>query len=375
MALLLSGQSATTAAASVEDTRGPRTYRTLAGSASTAAAPVTTSPTVGMAFGGTLSWMPAEQLTAAFDDAAALGVTSVRADLSWSEVQTAGPDAFDWSRFDRVVAAARSRKLTVLPILAYTPTWARPAGCTSGDKCAPADTAAFAKFARAASARYGPLGVHQWEVWNEQNAPAFWAPAVNPRAYAKLLRDARTAIRAVDPSARVLMGGLTAAPAGQGRLGAADFLAQVVAQTGKTFDGVAFHPYTFPFLPSLQATWKTPWSQIGELKAVLDRFGVRGVQIWITEFGAPTGGPGTASGGLPGAIPSTTTHVTEQLQAKMAEDVIRTIKADPRIGGLYWYSWKDLGQNSSTIENFFGLRRVDGSPKPAYAAFRQANVG
>ena len=72
--------------------------------------------------------------------------------------------------------------------------------------CAPADPGPFAQFAGAAAARYAPLGVHDWEIWNEPNG-AFWLPAPNPAAYVAWLR-VMPAIKAADPEATVISGGL-----------------------------------------------------------------------------------------------------------------------------------------------------------------------
>jgi hypothetical protein len=88
--------------------------------------------------------------------------------------------------------AAGSRGLTLLPVLAYTPVWACPAGCSS-DKRAPADTQLFADFAAAATHRYASGGVVAWETWNEPNTAGFWEPDVDPAAYADLLKKASTA--------------------------------------------------------------------------------------------------------------------------------------------------------------------------------------
>ena len=44
--------------------------------------------------------------------------------------------------------------------------------------------------------------------------------------------------------------------------------------------------------------------------------------------------------------------------------------ADPTLGAFIWYSEQDRSFSSDTTENFYGLRRADGTRKPSYAAFR-----
>ncbi len=53
------------------------------------------------------------------------------------------------------------------------------------------------------------LPVQLYEIWNEPDNPEFWAPHPDAAAYAQLYAAARAAILAADPSARVLVGGLT----------------------------------------------------------------------------------------------------------------------------------------------------------------------
>ena len=41
-------------------------------------------------------------------------------------------------------------------------------------------------------------------------------------------------------------------------------------------------------------------------------------------------------------------------------------------GPLFWYSYKDLGTTTNTMENFFGMYRHDGTKKPVYDALVRA---
>lgn len=326
---------------------------------------------VGIAYGHRLIGLSDKDLGAALDEAVDVGARWVRADLPWGDVQPSSPDQYRWSRFDRVVAAAAKRHLTLLPILAYTPPWARQPGCTS-DKCRPADPAVFAAFAAAAAARYAPSGIHTWEIWNEPNTRDFWKPRPAPAAYTMLLRATSRALRHEDPSAQVILGGLAAAHSQGGSLSPADFLAAVSARGGnRLVDAVGYHPYTYPYLASDRTPWGTPWEDISGLESVLSAHGTPGMPVWITEYGAPTDGPGPASDGRAGTIDATT-HVTEQRQAAIAADVVRTAAVTPHVDALFWYSDRDLGTDTTSRENFFGLRRADGSAKPAFSALRRA---
>jgi hypothetical protein len=317
--------------------------------------------------------MSSGQLSLALDDARAIGARWVRADLSWADVQRNSSTSYDWSAFDRVVAGASARGLKVLPTLAYTPAWARPAGCDS-QSCRPARVATFAAFARAAVDRYAPRGVHTWEIWNEPNSRGFWQPGPNPDEYTTLLRASVKAIRALDTEAFIVSGGLAAVTTGNGDISPIDFLQRVAALGGtRLVDAVGYHPYTYPLLPSLVTSFGTPWDRIDRapvsLQRVLARHGTPSLPFWLTEYGAPTGGPGQSSAGSQSA---STTHVTEARQSQILVDAVHTAWSDDSIQGLFIYEDRDGGSSRASNENFYGIRRADGSQKPAFRALRTA---
>jgi hypothetical protein len=341
------------------------------------AAPTSGGLRIGLSFGDTLPGLSPAALAQTLDNVVALGTGWIRLDLAWSDVQYQSAGSYDWAGFDRVVQAARARNLGVLPILAYTPVWARPAGCNSS-KCAPADANAFATFAAAATRRYAPQGVHSWEIWNEPNVQAFWKPVPNVTRYVALLRAVVPAIKGADPAATVVSGGLAPARSSDGDVSQINYLSGFSNLGGpQLVDAIGYHPYSFPVPPAYGAPWNA-WAQIAatpiSFQSVLAAHGYPGKKIWITEYGAPTNGP--RLGATPSDYKVTATpspdHVDEALQAEMATDSVGLAKRSSTVVALFWYTYRDRGTSPSNTENFFGLRRYDGSPKPAYAALKQA---
>jgi hypothetical protein len=319
----------------------------------------------GLAYGSSLFAESDAALAASLDDAVTLGAVYIRTDLPWDSVQETGPAQYDWGEFDRIATAARVRGLKIDAILDDPPYWARQTSCHATESCPPADVAAFAAFASAAATRYAPLGVHTWEVWNEPNIRV-WAPQPDPAAYEKLLKAASAALRAADPKAFVILGGLAAVPTDPKSkyVSAFDFLTAVAKLGGtKYVDAVGFHPYSLPTLPSVAANFQTVSAARDNLVAVLQQYGTPKVSIWLTETGAQVN-QGVAN--LPAN--QVATPNAEAVQAAYATDLVKTVKANPNVGADFWYSDMDAPQAAL----YFGLRGADGKARPSFDALKNA---
>ncbi len=285
---------------------------------------------VGISYGDTLVWDSSSVLSQTLNDALAVGVTTIRLDLGWDDIQPVSASTYNWTNFDKVVQAARSRNLTLLPTLAYTPPWARPLGCTTA-QCAPANPNAFASFAAAASTRYAPMGIHTWEIWNEPNVVDFWQPAPNVAQYVNLLNATSTAIRAADPQSFIVSGGLAPTATSNGNIAPLDFFSQFANQGGISLvDAIGDHPYSYPVPPAYNAGWNA-WQQMTSsspsIESILVAYGAASKKIWITEYGAPTNGPGAGATLSNYNFALSPDHVDEALQAQMANDSVRLARS------------------------------------------------
>lgn len=328
----------------------------------------------GMAYGDTLPFLPGRQLSSALDDDSQIGGRLVRADLAWDDVEPT-PGRYSWTGFDRVVAAARARHLHVLALLAYTPAFARPRGCDS-DKCGPGSPAAFAAFAAAAVRRYARLGLHDWEIWNEPNSDGFWLPHPDPAAYARLVRLTAAAIRKVQPAATIILGSMAAGKLTGVGIPALQFLRQLCAAgVNKVVSAIGWHPYSYPLLPS-SPNPHNPWNLISadspSFESILARAGTPDLPVWITEYGAPTGGPGQPASSPKHARGVFPAYVTQAFQARLARVAVAVAEANPHVAAFLWFTDRDTPGPADQRINFFGLRQVDGQPKPALSALRQA---
>lgn len=320
----------------------------------------------GISSGGTIQFLTSTELSQQLDGYKDVGAKWLRFDFAWTDIQSGGAGGYNWSRYDAVVNAANARGIKILGMIGYTPTWARPSGCTSSDKCAPANAADYGTFAGAAAARYAPLGVHYWEIWNEPNNSAFWKPSPNPAIYTQVLRAGYQSIKAADSGAVVVSGGFAPAPTDGTNYAPVDFLSAMYTNGAKNyFDAVGHHPYCYSGAfdcPKTYAPWSA-WSQMQDspnnLRTVMTANGDSAKKIWGTEFGAPTQGSGA---------------VTEVHQASMVSDAYALWRSYSFTGPLFWYSYHDIGTNATDREDWFGLTRFDYSHKLAYDSYKNATA-
>jgi polysaccharide biosynthesis protein PslG len=341
---------------------GALTVNAIVACASSTAPSSVPGSTVGFSSGAQLLWeSPADQAHD-LDLMASTGAKWLRLDFPWPSVQP-GPTTWNWGPFDNIVALAKSRGFTILGLPSYTPGWAMAPGATGA--APPANPATFAAFMTALVGRYAPQGIHAWEIWNEPNQAWSWNPP-DPAAYTRLLIAASTAVRAADSSATVLTAGLAPAADRPGQeVAPITFVTAIYANGGQPFfDAVAIHPYTYPYLPddATTSSW-SPFYKLAAIHQVMANNGDNAKQIWLTEYGAPTG--------------SGTGAVTEAQQVDMVREAFVAKAQYSFTGPLFWYSGRDNGTNLSDREQNFGLWRNDFSAKPAAAEFDSLvdNVG
>ncbi len=325
-----------------------------ASSTSTSSTPGTIGSVTGYAPSGGFQWLNDTDLAHELDAMRSSGTAWLRLDFPWSVIER-HRGVFDWSSTDRVVSAAAAREISVLALPTYTPAWARPAG--TPDKHPPTDPTQFAAFVRATASRYGPDRVQAWEVWNEPNISDFWAAKPDPEAYAVLLRQVSNVLREVRPGVPVIAGGLSPAvdSADGTKISPLTYTRRVYgAGAGSAFDALGMHPYSYPALPmdSTTSSWNT-FYRLPLIRDVMLANGDGHKQIWLTEFGAPTG--------------TTADAVSEQRQAEILEQGLVAAQERSWIGPTFLYSYRDFGNILSEREDNFGLVRHDFSGKPAWS--------
>lgn len=316
----------------------------LATTARSTAAPTADAPfAVGISPGGAILAQTPSAVSAELASMAAAGDKWVRIDVPWVYVEPS-PGSYSWSATDTALVDAVNDGLTVDAILDYAPGWATS---LSGQP----NASDFASFATAAVKRYAPIGVHVWEVWNEENLGWTWNDAVNVTSYGRLLEAGYKAIHSADRQAVVLLGGLGRGPnLGMGlSIDPYDYLAQLYAGGfGRYFDAVALHPYSAPVGPTSTSPYNV-FAQLPQFRSLMVAYGDSAKKIWVTEYGFPTGVDPDA--------------VTEADQATWLAQAITMIEGQSWAGPFFVYNWQDDAVQS------YGLLRADGSAKPAFSVF------
>jgi hypothetical protein len=171
---------------------------------------------------------------------------------------------FNWYAEDQMVAALARHGVRGAASFVGTATWAAdPAmyGTCPWGRAYPHDLDGWTTWVAAAARRYGSTGgfwilhpelpklpIRTWEIGNEVNSAAFWCPGANPEQYAQVYSASSDAIKAVDPTAKVIVAGLAArfGPQSGGNLDVDSFLSRMTAADPSLrtrIDAVGIHPY------------------------------------------------------------------------------------------------------------------------------------
>ncbi len=288
-----------------------------------------------------------------YDDAAvrnslarieAAGLTWVRQTFAWSNAEPQ-PGHFDWVAFDRIVNAVTDTSLNIIAALDTAPAWSHPASnpstlrLRSGQatlrtslQSPPSNLQDFAKFARAFAQRYGDR-IDYYQIWDEPNLGDHWNGEANPVAYAEMLRQARDAIREVDPHAVVILAGL-APTVETSSANMADwlFLRQLYEAGAKdTFDVASGKPYGFDTGPDDRRVDSNVlnFSHIILMREEMVAHGDAGKALWASHFGWNTH-PQSIWG-----------HASEIEQAQWTRDAIQRARDEwPWLGVLIVENWE-----------------------------------
>jgi hypothetical protein len=317
---------------------------------------------------GVQMYAPFDSPEAALDLAGAAQVSWARWPVGWGGIEPTRttPAHYTWTGTDASLLAASTAGIRVIGTIDGNPSWAAQFPSGPIDR---AGNAAFVEFVGELVERYDGDGwldapgspiVDYWEFYNEpdngdelaaQYGGSIWGH--HGAEYAQLLCDAYPVIKAANPNAKIVLGGLAYDYfEEEGGVFVRRFLDDVlVAGGGQCLDFMNFHYYPFfeprwmPYGPGLSG-------KANYLRSKLASYGLGSLPFVITEAGHHSN-----------AYPEqpSSPEIQSAYVVKLFTQAISS-----NIQAMIWFSWYDLaGYWAAT-----GLLTTSLEPKPSYTAFR-----
>lgn len=222
------------------------------------------------------------------DRAKSIGFNWVKLIGSWKAVQPTSRDSFNWAGLDGDIERATSRGMRILLRVDEPPSWATGVETRNAP---PLDDSALADFLAALATRYRGK-IQAYQIWNEQNTSLEWGGrSPDPAKYARMLKALYPKVKAADPNAIIVLGGLaTTGDAGAGGEAWGDLVyLRALYENGAKgfFDAIGSHPYGGPYAPETPgsaAPLGVYFRRAEEHRRVAEQFG-DDPAVWITEFG------------------------------------------------------------------------------------------
>ena len=292
------------------------------------------------------------------------GVETKRLAFEWMRAQKRKGAPFNHTKTDRAVRHAATHNIDVLPVVILAPKWARQ--YPNVGHSPPKSFADYTRYLRALIARYGENGtfwlenplvpkrpIRHWQIWNEPHLQYQWSIPTGmdyAPGYGKLLRASYKAIKAEDPGATVVLGGIS---------NESWKYLQHMYDRGKikgAFDVAALHPYTSKPDGVITLTKR--------FRIVLRRNGDGDKPLWITELGLPASKGEIKSDNK---LQTTDEGMASYLYRAYKLLVKNQSSSLASVQRVYWYTWATI--YCCEQFRFSGLVEYDNkqtvTPKPA----------
>jgi hypothetical protein len=276
------------------------------------------------------------------------GIGWIRVDFVWSWVEPS-QNAFTWTMYDDIAAAASARGIHVFATIGNTPAWATTGTQGIG---APTDPADFYDICFRAAQRY-QNSIQYWGMWNEPNLPQFWE-GTRSQYINDILKNGADAIHAGNPNAKVCGPELS-------HLSSANWdswLTDCINQAGTKIDILTHHAYSgssytavtdkldkAPFWP-----WDPP-----NVKQILQNTGWFGKPFWLTETGWESASVGETN--------------QANFYTGLLNDWFTGQANRSWVNKIFFY---ELSDSTVFPDNSFGIVGPDPSyaPKPSFTAYQ-----
>jgi hypothetical protein len=287
------------------------------------------------------------------------GARLLRVSFGWDAMEPE-QGIYDWTFWDDFVRlATQEYGLRLIPYVCYTPKWAAKDPGENFWRSPPRDPKDFGRFVAALVSRYRQA-IHSWELWNEPDNPAYWLGSA--AEFAALVRAGSAAVRKVDPTARVVLGGIATELKFLEALFRNERIAPFVDVVNLHSYLETWHPDPIERLPDY----------IEDAAEIVRTHGER-EPLWFAEAGySSVGNRARVSDVYQSKWRGEHTDLAQA--AALARMLILALAAgeSPVVA---WYRINDLEPAQDVIgddnNRHLGIRRSNGAPKPASPAFAQ----
>jgi hypothetical protein len=286
-----------------------------------------------------------------------LGMKSIRLHLQYS---TFGEE-YDFSAYDTIINKCIENDIEVMMLVSYEsyPSDGIPGGApwdANQEILYYDDYLELLDILAIAAPHFSSLGVHNWEIWNEQNGS--WH--IDPDDYAQLITTVYERFKYTDQwdtEATIVFGGIDSVawfdPAGSNgaarqymqNVHSSQFMADFIQQYGRLpYDAVGLHPYG----ADTEAKFNHNLDDV--VFSVIDAYGGCSTPVWITELGEAS--------------------VDDSVNADRVENYIELAYQHPRVERLFWFKYTYQGTGP---ESFYSLVFDNGTKRESFYRINSIN--
>lgn len=323
-----------------------------------------------------------QDIRALADTAASLGMGWVRIVVRWRDFEPIKGE-IDFRDLDNAVDEMNANGTKVLFTVTAAPSWAR----TSTDEDGPPDNFAdYGIFMGALAQRYTGRA-QAYEIWNEPNLRREWNSTIHSigaASYIELLRVGYAAVKAADPYAVVVSGGLAPTGYNDGVNAINDrlFLRDLYrAGLAATSDAIGAHPRGWAnppdslcCSPAIGVTSHYEdasfyfLNTLRDYRQIIVESGDANTAIWVTAFGWGT----SEDTDLPSQTHVFVSYTSLDEQAAYVPRAFELGAELGFVGPMFLYNLNGCQAQLPDAEAcYYGLIGPDGEPRPVFFAVQQ----
>jgi hypothetical protein len=302
------------------------------------------------------------------------GITWIKQQFSWEEIEPQRKGEFDWAKYDRIVELADQYGMQIIARLDRPPDWTRQDNRFKTRP--PDDLEDYGDFVYAFVAHYrGRVGYVQ--IWNEPNLTAEWGfERVDAVAYTRLLEVAHRRAKEADPRIVVLSAPLAITledASMRGNHNDLIFLEQMYqAGAGDHFDILSANAFGLDRPPEdSPAPDRLNFRRVELQREIMERYGDGEKPIWINEYGWNSAPP---------SFPDEILTWERVSEAEQADYTVRGIAWGrqhwPWLGVVNIWYFRQVGDiPPDRPAYYFALVDPEFNARPVYEALRRATQG